>query len=122
MRHIFDRFTTGCARFAGRPALLMICILLGATGVLAFVSREELFISGANLTISVVTLLLLPILQATQNRDGAALQAKLTNLSKLRRKLATILLDWKTATKMKLRTSDLTMAPASMRRATAARG
>ena len=82
MRHIFDRFTTGCARFAGRPAMLMICILLGATGVLAFVSREELFISGANLTISVVTLLLLPILQATQNRDGAALQAKIDELIK----------------------------------------
>ena len=82
MRHIFDRFTTGCARFAGRQTMLMICILLGATGVIAFTSRDEIFISGANLTISIVTLLLLPILQATQNRDGAALQAKIDELIK----------------------------------------
>jgi low affinity Fe/Cu permease len=62
--------------------MLIICILLGATGVLAYVSGDELFISGANLTISIVTLLLLPILQATQNRDGAALQAKIDELIK----------------------------------------
>jgi low affinity Fe/Cu permease len=82
MRELFDQFTTGCARFAGRPAMLIICVLLGATGVLAFLSGDDLFISGANLTISVVTLLLLPILQATQNRDGAALQAKIDELIK----------------------------------------
>ena len=34
------------------------------------------------LTRGVVTLLLLPILQATQNRDGAALQAKIDELIK----------------------------------------
>jgi low affinity Fe/Cu permease len=82
MGKLFDQFTTGCARFAGRPAMLIICILLAATGVLAYVSGDELFISGANLTISIVTLLLLPILQATQNRDGAALQAKIDELIK----------------------------------------
>jgi low affinity Fe/Cu permease len=45
-------------------------------------SNDEHFISGANLSISIVTLLLLPILQATQNRDGAALQAKINELIK----------------------------------------
>jgi low affinity Fe/Cu permease len=50
--------------------------------MVAFLSQDELFISGANLTISVLTLLLLPILQATQNRDGAALQAKIDELIK----------------------------------------
>lgn len=35
---------------------------------------------SSNLAISTVTLLLLPILQATQNRDGAALQAKIDEL------------------------------------------
>jgi low affinity Fe/Cu permease len=82
MGNLFDRFTTGCARFAGRPVMLIICMLLAATGVLAYFSSDELFISGANLTISIVTLLLLPILQATQNRDGAALQAKIDELIK----------------------------------------
>jgi low affinity Fe/Cu permease len=60
--------------------MLMLCIALAATGVSAYVSGDELFISGANISISIVTLLLLPILQATQNRDGAALQAKIDEL------------------------------------------
>jgi low affinity Fe/Cu permease len=46
------------------------------------VSANEHFVSGANLSISIVTLLLLPILQSTQNRDGAALQAKIDELIK----------------------------------------
>ncbi|MEA1073306.1 low affinity iron permease family protein [Sphingomonas sp. LY29] len=83
MKEAFDRFTTGCARFAGRPAMLVLCILLAAVGVAAFISGNELFISGANISISIVTLLLLPILQATQNRDGAALQAKIDELIKV---------------------------------------
>lgn len=82
MKEYFDRFTTGCARFAGRPAMLAFCLLLALTGVASYLSNDELFISGANLTISIVTLLLLPILQATQNRDGAALQAKIDELIK----------------------------------------
>ena len=60
--------------------MLMLCVALAAIGVTAYVSGDELFISGANISISIVTLLLLPILQATQNRDGAALQAKIDEL------------------------------------------
>src|ERR1043166_6928860 len=82
MASLFDRFSTGCARFTGRPAMLSICLALAVLGIAAYVSGNELFISGANLSISIVTLLLLPILQATQNRDGAALQAKLDELIK----------------------------------------
>jgi len=82
MGSFFDKFTTGCARFAGRPAMLVICLLLAGTGITAYLSGDELFISGANISISIVTLLLLPILQATQNRDGAALQAKIDELIK----------------------------------------
>ena len=82
MGNWFERFTTGCARFAGRPAMLIGCMVLACTGVAAYLSGDELFISGANISISIVTLLLLPILQATQNRDGAALQAKIDELIK----------------------------------------
>lgn len=78
----FDRLTTGCARFAGQPVMLIGCVMLALVGVGAYVSGNELFISGANISISIVTLLLLPILQATQNRDGAALQAKMDELIK----------------------------------------
>ena len=82
MREYFDRFTTGCARFAGRPMMLVLCLMLALVGIAAYASGSEHFISGANLTISVLTMLLLPILQATQNRDGAALQAKIDELIK----------------------------------------
>ena len=82
MNSWFDRLTTGCARFAGRPAMLIGCMLLALTGISAYFSGDEFFISGANISISIVTLLLLPILQATQNRDGAALQAKMDELIK----------------------------------------
>jgi low affinity Fe/Cu permease len=78
----FTRFTTGCARFAGRPTMLLLCFGLAMVGIAAFVSGNELFISGANISISIVTLMLLPILQSTQNRDGAALQAKIDELIK----------------------------------------
>ena len=82
MGNFFNKFTTGCARFAGKPMMLIMCALLAVTGIVAYLSGDELFISGANISISIVTLLLLPILQATQNRDGAALQAKMDELIK----------------------------------------
>jgi low affinity Fe/Cu permease len=77
---LFSRFTTGCSRFAGQPAMLILCIGIAVLGVLSYVVGEDRFIDGAHLTIGIVTLLLLPILQATQNRDGAALQAKIDEL------------------------------------------
>lgn len=60
--------------------MLSLCMLLAAASFVAYASRSELAISGTNLAINVLTLLFLPILQATQNRDGAALQAKLDEL------------------------------------------
>jgi low affinity Fe/Cu permease len=62
--------------------MLILCLVLASLGIAAFVSANEKFVNGANLSISIVTLLLLPILQATQNRDGAALQAKMDELIK----------------------------------------
>lgn len=62
--------------------MLLLCLMLAGLGVTAYVVGNDHFINGANLAISVVTLLLLPVLQATQNRDGAALHAKLDELIK----------------------------------------
>ena len=62
--------------------MLGLCVMLSLTGVLAYVSGSQLFIAGASMAISAVTLLLLPILQATQMRDDAALHAKLDELIK----------------------------------------
>lgn len=76
----FQRVTTVLARLIGRPLMLVICLLLTATSIVAYASRSDLAINGTNLAINVLTLLFLPILQSTQNRDGAALQAKLDEL------------------------------------------
>jgi low affinity Fe/Cu permease len=62
--------------------MFLLCVLLAVGATAAYVSRNELLINGSNLVINVLTLLFLPILQATQNRDGAALQAKLDELIK----------------------------------------
>ncbi|HEX8840220.1 MAG TPA: low affinity iron permease family protein [Sphingomicrobium sp.] len=76
----FQRITTVLARLIGRPLMLFVCLLLVAASLLAYASQSDLAINGTNLAINVLTLLFLPILQATQNRDGAALQAKLDEL------------------------------------------
>jgi low affinity Fe/Cu permease len=46
----------------------------------ALLSQSEAFLDAFNLTISVVTTLMLFVLQGSSNRDGAAIQAKLDEL------------------------------------------
>ena len=79
----FHRFTAQLARFIGRPLMMVMCLALAAGSIAAYASHDSLLIDGTNLAINVLTLLFLPILQATQNRDGAALQAKLDELIKV---------------------------------------
>ncbi|MFL6765540.1 MAG: low affinity iron permease family protein, partial [Sphingomicrobium sp.] len=78
----FGRFTAHLARFIGRPVMLILCMVLAAGSIAAYATQDSLLIDGTNLAINVLTLLFLPVLQATQNRDGAALQAKLDELIK----------------------------------------
>lgn len=63
--------------------MMAVCIVLAAFSFWSFFRGSDLLINGTNLAINVLTLLFLPILQATQNRDGAALQAKLDELIKV---------------------------------------
>ena len=79
---MFDRFATGCARFTGRPLMFVMCLSLCMGGFAAYASGNDHLIGGTSLAINIVTLMILPILQATQNRDGAALQAKIDELIK----------------------------------------
>ena len=62
--------------------MMVVCLLLAAFSFWSFFRGSDSLINGTNLAINVLTLLFLPILQATQNRDGAALQAKLDELIK----------------------------------------
>ena len=81
----FQRMTTLMARFIGRPLMMLICLVLAGLSFWAFFRGGDSLVNGTNLAINVLTLLFLPILQATQNRDGAALQAKLDELIKANR-------------------------------------
>jgi low affinity Fe/Cu permease len=63
--------------------MMLVCLLLAGISLWSFLRGSESLINGTNLAINVLTLLFLPILQATQNRDGAALQAKLDELIKV---------------------------------------
>ena len=63
--------------------MMFICLLLAGFSFWSFFRGSDSLINGTNLAINVLTLLFLPILQATQNRDGAALQAKLDELIKV---------------------------------------
>ena len=66
----FQRMTTLLARFIGRPLMLAICLILAALSFWAFFRDGDTLINGTNLAINVLTLMFLPILQATQNRDA----------------------------------------------------
>jgi low affinity Fe/Cu permease len=83
MKRWFENFSTASARIAGQPVMLGLALILSITGFAAYVSGNEHFLGGASLGISTVTLILIPILQATQNRDGAALHAKIDELIKI---------------------------------------
>jgi len=75
----FDRFARQVARLAGHPlafagAFLLILVWLLAGPVFAFSSTWQLVINTAT---TIVTFLMVFVIQNTQNRDGEALQIKL---------------------------------------------
>src|SRR5262245_11927228 len=75
----FDRFARQVARFAGNPlafagAVLLIVLWRVAGPVFAFSSTWQLVINTAT---TIVTFLMVFVIQNTQNRDGEALQIKL---------------------------------------------
>jgi len=78
----FSHFANWTARAAGRPATFALCclIILGwaVTGPVFHYSDTWQLIINTGTTI--ITFLMVFLIQNTQNRDGAALQAKLDEL------------------------------------------
>jgi len=78
----FTRFSAGVARASGRPATFLLSVGL----ILAWaVSGPVFHFSDAwqlviNTGTTIVTFLMVFLIQNTQNRDGAAIQAKLDEL------------------------------------------
>ncbi|MDB5570721.1 MAG: hypothetical protein JWN93_1904 [Hyphomicrobiales bacterium] len=82
MEHYFTRFANQVARVSGRPLTFVICcatiILWAASGPLfGFSDTWQLVV---NTSTTIVTFLMVFLIQNTQNRDGAAIQAKLDEL------------------------------------------
>jgi low affinity Fe/Cu permease len=79
---VFTEFANSTSRFAGRPITFAICIALilvwAVTGpVFHFSDTWQLII---NTSTTIVTFLMVFLIQNTQNRDNAAIQAKLDEL------------------------------------------
>jgi low affinity Fe/Cu permease len=82
MEKLFVRFATQTARLAGKPWTFIGCLLLvviwAASGpIFGFNQTWQLVINTGT---TIITFLMVFLIQNTQNRDGAAMQAKLDEL------------------------------------------
>jgi low affinity Fe/Cu permease len=82
MEKLFVSFATGAARIAGRPWTFLACVLIvliwASTGpIFKFSETWQLIINTGT---TIITFLMVFLIQNTQNRDGAAMQAKLDEL------------------------------------------
>ena len=82
MEKLFIRFATATAKLAGKPltfgACLMLVLVWAVSGpVFGFTETWQLVINTGT---TIVTFLVVFLIQNTQNRDGAAMQAKLDEL------------------------------------------
>lgn len=78
----FSRFASAVAEYAGRPAVFVLALasiaVWAVTGpVFGFSQTWQLVVNTGT---TIVTFLMVFVLQNTQNRDGRALQAKLDEL------------------------------------------
>ncbi|MBA3812566.1 MAG: low affinity iron permease family protein [Caulobacteraceae bacterium] len=82
MDKLFAKFSTATAKVTGSPMAFLLCVLLvvvwAMTGpVFKFSETWQLVINTGT---TIVTFLMVFLIQNTQNRDGAAIQTKLDEL------------------------------------------
>jgi low affinity Fe/Cu permease len=82
MSKLFTHFANAVAKWTGRPLAFILCLLLVVAWALSgplfgFSDTWQLVI---NTTTTVVTFLMVFLIQSTQNRDNAAIQAKLDEI------------------------------------------
>jgi low affinity Fe/Cu permease len=82
VKHIFAKIATATAHQAGRPVIFLLAVFViiawAAAGPIFHYSDTWQLIINTGTTI--ITFLMVFIIQNTQNRDGAAVQAKLDEL------------------------------------------
>jgi low affinity Fe/Cu permease len=82
MNQLFSQISTTVAYQTGRPTIFIVSLL----AVLAWLATGSMFHYSdtwqlvVNTTTSILTFLMVFVIQNTQNRDGAAIQAKLDEL------------------------------------------
>jgi low affinity Fe/Cu permease len=82
MERLFAKFANATAKATGSPAAFLLCVLLviawAASGpVFKFSETWQLVINTGT---TIITFLMVFLIQNTQNRDGSAVQAKLDEL------------------------------------------
>ena len=82
MEKLFNRFASATAKITGRPwtfiACLMLVLVWAATGPLFGFSETWQLVINTGTTI--ITFLMVFLIQSTQNRDAAAMHAKMDEL------------------------------------------
>ena len=82
MDRLFVKFANATARVAGKPWTFLLCVLIvvvwAVTGPIFNYSSDWQLVINTGTTI--ITFLMVFLIQNTQNRDGAAIQAKLDEL------------------------------------------
>ena len=78
----FNRFSTAVAEYSGRPVTFVIAVATVALWAITgpFFNFSETWQLVINTGTTIVTFLMVFVLQNSQNRDGTALQAKLDEL------------------------------------------
>jgi low affinity Fe/Cu permease len=79
---VFERLACAISHWAGRPLAAIAAFLVIVACLVIWVATgfSEAFLDAFNLGISIVTALMLFVLQSSSNRDGAAIQLKLDEL------------------------------------------
>ncbi|TCR71042.1 low affinity iron permease family protein [Rhizobium sp. BK376] len=82
MNSLFSKFATKIADLSGKPATFVMAVVLVLVWAVSgpFFNYSETWQLVINTSTTIVTFLMVFVLQNSQNRDGKALQAKLDEL------------------------------------------
>ena len=82
MDHVFAKFAKATSQAAGRPITFLVCVGLVVVWAISgpFFGFSETWQLVINTGTTIITFLMVFLIQNTQNRDGAAVQTKLDEL------------------------------------------
>jgi low affinity Fe/Cu permease len=105
-KHLFSRFASRMAIFAGRPAtFIAACVMIGVWAAAGFAfGFSDAWQLTINTGTTIVTFLMVFIIQNTQNREGRALQIKIDELIRATRHAHNALLDLEELSEQELET------------------